>query len=47
MKFCKSIVLAVLGIVLAVPSFAETPGLGPGLPNARYATDAYPGFDCE
>ena len=47
MKFCKSIALAVLGIVFAVPSFAETPGLGPGLPHARYATDAYPGFDCE
>ena len=43
----KSIALTVLGVVLAVPSLAETPGLGPGLPNARYATDAYPGFDCE
>ena len=47
MKFSKSI--AILGLVLglAVPSLAEQPGLGPGLPNARYATDAYPGFDCE
>ena len=25
----------------------ENPALGPGLPNARYATDAYPGFDTE
>ena len=32
---------------VAVVGFAETPTLGPGLPNARYATDAYPGFDCE
>ena len=28
-------------------ALAEQPGLGPGLPNARYATDAYPGFDSE
>ena len=32
---------------LAAVASAEQPGLGPGLPNARYATDAYPGFDCE
>ena len=47
MKFCKSIALAALGFILAVPSFAETPTLGPGPSGARYATDAYPGFDCE
>ena len=39
--------LAVAATAVAVVGFAETPGLGPGLPNARYATDAYPGFDCE
>lgn len=47
MRFFKSIALTILGTVLAVPSFAEQPTLSPGLPNARYATDAYPGFDCE
>ena len=35
----------VLGCVAVCP--AEQAGLGPGLPNARYATDAYPGFDNE
>ena len=38
---------AVLVLGLAVRGLAEQPGLGPGLPNARYATDAYPGFDSE
>ena len=37
-----AVVAMFAGVVLA-----EQPGLGPGLPNARYATDAYPGFDCE
>ena len=32
---------------IAVVGFAEQPELAPGLPNARYATDAYPGFDSE
>lgn len=39
--------LAIAAAAIAVIGFAEQPGLGPGLPNARYATDAYPGFDCE
>ena len=39
--------LVIAGACLAAVASAETPGLGPGLPNARYATDAYPGFDCE
>ena len=47
MKFCKSIALSGLVLGLVVPSFAETPTLGPGPSGARYATDAYPGFDCE
>ena len=33
--------------MFAAVAVAEQPGLGPGLPNARYATDAYPGFDSE
>ena len=33
--------------LFAAVGLAEQPGLGPGLPNARYATDAYPGFDNE
>ena len=33
--------------MFAAVALAEEPGLQPGLPNARYATDAYPGFDCE
>ena len=32
---------------LAAVASAETPTLGPGPSGARYATDAYPGFDCE
>ena len=39
--------LAVAVSVFAGVALAEQPGLGPGLPNARYATDAYPGFDSE
>ena len=39
--------LALAVAAIAVAGFAEQPTLAPGLPNARYATDAYPGFDCE
>lgn len=46
MRF-KSIALTVLVAVLVGSSFAEDPTLGPGPGGARYATDAYPGFDCE
>lgn len=38
---------AALVLGCAVAGLAEQAGLGPGLPNARYATDAYPGFDVE
>ena len=34
-------------LAFAAVALAEQPGLAPGLPNARYATDAYPGFDSE
>ena len=47
MKFCKSILISGLVLGLAVPSPAQQPTLGPGGTNARYATDAYPGFDSE
>ena len=47
MKFCKSTAISGLVLGLIASALAEAPGLGPGLPNARYATDAYPGFDCE
>ena len=44
----SKILVAVGAVVgLAAVGLAEPPGLGPGLPNARYATDAYPGFDSE
>ena len=39
--------VAIALAALASAGLAEQPGLGPGLPNARYATDAYPGFDSE
>ena len=47
MKFGKSIVISCLVFGLVAPAVAETPTLGPGLSGARYATDAYPGFDSE
>ena len=47
MRFVKSI--AVLSVLLgfAATGRAQMPTLGPGGTNARYATDAYPGFDSE
>ena len=47
MNFIRFSVFSAVALVLAASVLAEQPGLGPGLPNARYATDAYPGFDCE
>ena len=44
MRFLLAVVL-VLGC--ATVSFAQLPALGPGGNGARYATDAYPGFDSE
>ena len=43
----KRIVLTALVCGAAAVGFAEPPGLGPGYSGARYATDAYPGFDTE
>ena len=45
----SSQILAVMAAGLAVTAVAavDNAALGPGLPNARYATDAYPGFDTE
>ena len=40
-------ILTVFVLGFAAVALAEQPGLQPGLPNARYATDAYPGFDSE
>ena len=40
-------VFAAAVAMFAAVALAEQPGLGPGLPNSRYATDAYPGFDSE
>ena len=47
MRFVKSIAVlaALLGFVAT--GLAQMPTLGPGGTNARYATDAYPGFDSE
>ena len=47
MKFSRFMLISGLLLGQVLPSSAEQPGLGPGLPNARYATDAYPGFDSE
>ena len=41
------LVLAIAVAAIASVGLAEQPGLGPGIPNARFATDAYPGFDSE
>jgi len=39
---------AVAGLALSSPAFDHpTPGASPGVNGARYATDAYPGFDSE
>ena len=41
-------VMAALGAVATLFAFDHpTPGTGPGVNGARYATDAYPGFDSE
>ena len=40
--------VAAFGIVASLAAFDHpTPGNGPGINGARYATDAYPGFDSE
>ena len=47
MNCCRTLTMAILAVGVVAVAPAEQPGLGPGLPNARYATDAYPGFDSE
>jgi len=40
--------LAIAGLAIVAPAFDHpTPGAGTGIAGARYATDAYPGFDNE
>jgi len=46
MKSTK-ILVSVLALVFACAVRAQQPALGPGGNGARYATDAYPGFDSE
>lgn len=46
----KTTVLTLVSALLLLPgAFADSPtvGAGSGLAGARYATDAYPGFDCK
>lgn len=47
MRFVKSIAVLAALLGFAATGLAQLPTLGPGGTNARYATDAYPGFDSE
>jgi len=49
-KFDFLFVFSLLAVLLALPASSAdhpTPGASPGVNGARYATDAYPGFDSE
>ena len=43
----KRLLVGVLALGCGTAAFAQLPALGPGGNGARYATDAYPGFDSE
>ena len=47
MKFFRFLAAVVATLGFAAVGLAQTPTLGPGSNGARYATDAYPGFDSE
>lgn len=47
MRQCRFLTAAVAVLAFAAVGYAQQPTLGPGGTNARYATDAYPGFDSE
>ena len=47
MRFVKSIAVLAVLLGFVATGRAQMPTLGPGGTNARYATDAYPGFDSE
>ena len=47
MRFVKSIAVLAVLLGFVATGLAQMPTLGPGGTNARYATDAYPGFDSE